>query len=144
MTESERIELGGRIISELSNLSDIRLVTMMAEFWQGEVKVLMHLALNCDRKVYPSDISDETHLSRSRVTAILNSLRKKEFIAMSISEIDRRRMQVEITDAGMEYINEKTRCLEEYCGEIAAKCGRENTEKLIDAVRLFSCLTSDK
>ena len=50
--------------------------------------------------VYPSDLSDKLNLSKSYITAVLNSLEKKELIVRTLDTADRRRLPVLITDKG--------------------------------------------
>ena len=50
--------------------------------------------------VYPSELSDKLNLSKSYITAVLNSLEKKELIVRTLDTADRRRLPVLITDKG--------------------------------------------
>ncbi|HQM97418.1 MAG TPA: MarR family transcriptional regulator [Clostridia bacterium] len=53
-----------------------------------------------NNSIYPSDLSDKLNLSRSYVTAVLNSLENKNFILRTLDTSDRRRILVRITDKG--------------------------------------------
>lgn len=97
----------------------------LSELCQGEAMVLVYL--NDEKKtVNPAQISKELNISRQRVTSILSTLRKKEYISMDICESDRRRMNVKITQNGAEYISAKIKKGEKYFDILIEKMGIEN------------------
>jgi len=67
----------------------------------GEQFVLAYVAHH-DGSVIPSDISAEMSISTARIAAALGSLESKGLITRRIDEKDRRRILVELTDAGRE------------------------------------------
>lgn len=67
----------------------------------GEQFVLAYVAHH-DGSVIPSDISAEMGISTARIAAALGSLESKGLITRRIDEKDRRRILVELTDAGRE------------------------------------------
>ncbi len=56
--------------------------------------------------VYPSELSGRLNLSRSYITAVLNSLEKKYFINRTVDTSDRRRILICITDQGKQIFND--------------------------------------
>jgi len=67
----------------------------------GEQFVLGYVAHH-GGSVIPSDISTEMGISTARIAAALGSLESKGLITRRIDEKDRRRILVELTDAGRE------------------------------------------
>lgn len=67
----------------------------------GEQFVLAYVAHHVG-SVIPSDISAEMGISTARIAAALGSLESKGLITRRIDEKDRRRILVELTDAGRE------------------------------------------
>ena len=67
---------------------------------KGEVFTLLYLYKEGDCKL-PSDISCEMNISTARVTAILNTLEEKKMIERKIDDIDRRKIQVKLTNKGL-------------------------------------------
>jgi len=65
----------------------------------GEQFVLAFLSRH-DGRVIPGDISKEMGISSARIAAALNNLESKGLISRSIDPCDRRRILVELTDAG--------------------------------------------
>ena len=66
---------------------------------RGEQFVLVFVA-HSDGNVIPSDISAEMGISTARIAATLNSLESKGLITRRIDVNDRRKILVELTDAG--------------------------------------------
>ena len=66
---------------------------------RGETFVLNYIYLH-GGNVVPGEISDTMGISSARIAATLNSLEKKGFITRQIDTNDRRRVLVELTQAG--------------------------------------------
>jgi DNA-binding MarR family transcriptional regulator len=67
----------------------------------GEQFVLSYVS-HAEGSVIPSDISTEMGISTARVATALGSLESKGLITRRIDESDRRRILVELTEAGRE------------------------------------------
>ena len=74
----------------------------------GEQFVLAFVARR-DGSVIPGDISKEMGISSARVAAALNNLEAKGLISRSIDPCDRRRILVELTEAGRAQEEEHTK-----------------------------------
>ncbi len=74
----------------------------------GEQFVLAFVARH-DGSVIPGDISKEMGISSARVAAALNNLEAKGLISRSIDPCDRRRILVELTEAGRAQEEEHTK-----------------------------------
>lgn len=71
------------------------------ETMQGEAFAILYI-LRQDGIVLPSEISNEMNISSARVAAMLNSLEGKGLISRQIDKSDRRRILVDLTQAGRE------------------------------------------
>ena len=97
-------DLRTEFISSLRRVFELEQVATFSEFFQGELRVLLYLFNNEGKAINPSAISDEMHVSRTRVTATLNSLRDKGYVAMGMNQVDRRRVDVTLTQSGRKYV----------------------------------------
>lgn len=71
----------------------------------GEHFVLFYISQH-EGNVVPSEISNEMEISSARVAAALNSLEGKGLITRQIDVEDRRRILVNLTDAGREQVKQ--------------------------------------
>lgn len=125
MNTDEKEKIENEIVALLYEVYLSDAFRSLSELCQGEAMVLVYL--NDEKKtVNPAQISKELNISRQRVTSILSTLRKKEYISMDICERDRRRMNVKITQNGAEYISAKIKKGEKYFDILIEKMGIEN------------------
>ena len=103
------------LLDSLYHILDLEAFSTLDDFLQGETLLLRELALRRE-PVCPSDLSDQVHLSRPRITAAL---------------ADRRRVEVTITPAGMALIGEKLERLNAYFDRLVLGLGAEKTYELI-------------
>lgn len=132
----EIIDLRNKLTSSLARMYDIKAFSALAEFLQGELHVLHHLSQNSNLEMNPSILSDNLHVSRSRMTAALSTLREKAYVRMEMSEDDRRRMRVMLTPDGDSYIKEKQEKVERYFDVIVEGLGETNVMELIRLIEL--------
>lgn len=100
--------LRNELIDVFTRFYNMGAMADLMEFCQGELRVLNYLTVTqyIDDCI-PSKISTALHVTRSRITSALNSLRKKGFIAMEICENDRRKMLVRLTETGRSHLQHK-------------------------------------
>lgn len=89
------------ILRCISALSGNAAATRLQQCSQGEAMALHLLAL-APAGMTPSDLSEQMGISTARVAAILNGLEAKGFILRRSGPKDRRRVLVEMTEAGRE------------------------------------------
>lgn len=133
-------KLRDALIQQLWRMNKMDIVTHLREFIEGELATLWFLNVRGDTTVIPSMISDNLRISRARTAIILRTLREKGYVTMDISEQDRRKMTVVLTDAGRRYLNEKYDFLLEYFDKYIEVLGAENIEELTELLKL----TADK
>ena len=115
------------------------------DFFCGENRVLPYLFKNQDLVIHPSDLSEELGFTRQRVTSILNSLKKKEYIEATSDIGDGRKYVIKITEKGKnEFSVLHQRVISDYeklvdeCGEETVEAFTDNMKKIIDtAVKGF-------
>lgn len=134
MAESENILVRNELVRSLEGIYQLRAFSALAELLQGESLVLQYLAAHQGEEVYPSVLSSALHLSRSRITGTLNSLRGKDCVAMEPSLQDRRMVRVAITEAGRELIQQQMGGMLAYFDRMIAGLGVDSARTLIELI----------
>lgn len=98
--------------------------------------MLQYLVQHRDDEINPSLLSDDLHVSRSRITAALTGLRKKGYVTMEMSEHDRRRMCVRLTVNGESLIRQKQERIEGYFEALVVGLGEKNVKEFIRLIEL--------
>lgn len=129
-------ELRYALTSSLQTMYDMEVFASMIEFCQGEMRVLLYLYMNDGNEIYPSDLSQALNVTRQRITSILSSLRKKNYITMEIAEKDRRRMKVGLTDDAKKWVFVKVKDINCLFNTLIEGLGEKNTEELIRLINL--------
>jgi DNA-binding MarR family transcriptional regulator len=130
------MSLKDKLIDSLGKIYYMEAFSQLIEFLQGELYILYFLSNNKNTEVYPSMLSEELHISRPRITAALNTLRKKGYVDTIASEEDRRKVRVLITYDGLSFIREKQENVENLFEIIVKELGEENTLELIRLIDL--------
>lgn len=133
-------ELRNSFTASLQELYDMEVIASLMEFCQGEIRVLLYLYASSEQDIYPSELSDALFVSRQRITAILSSLRNKNYISMEIAEKDRRKIKVMLTECGKLYISKKQESAKIYIDALITSLGESN---ITEFTRLLN-LTIDK
>ncbi|WP_438349313.1 MarR family winged helix-turn-helix transcriptional regulator [Paenibacillus sp. FA6] len=123
-----------KLMMSLARMYDMEAFSHLAEFLQGELHMLHYLSQNSHSEINPSILSDKLHVSRSRITAALSTLRKKGYVTMEMSENDRRRMTVSLTSAGEAFIRGKQEEVVRYFDVLVKGLGEGN---VLDMIRLI-------
>jgi len=124
------MDLKEELTLNLYSIYDSDIFAPVMEFLQGETRVLLFLLMNKNKEIYPSDLSEALYVTRQRITSILSSLRKKQFVVMESSQKDRRRMQVFLTYKGKKYIIVKEKIAENLIDTIIDRVGYDNVKEL--------------
>lgn len=123
-----------KLMTSLARMYDMEAFSHLAEFLQGELHILHYLSQNSHSEINPSVLSDKLHVSRSRITAALSTLRKKGYVTMEMSENDRRRMTVSLTSDGEAFIRGKQEEVVRYFDVLVDGLGEGN---VLDMIRLI-------
>ncbi len=124
------------LFSSLSKIYEMEAFNSLAIFLQGEMHILWCLSQSPGKETNPSVLSNLLHVSRSRITAALSSLRKKGYITMEISEGDRRKMRVILTPEGEAFITHKQEIVERYFDLMIEGMGERNVLELNRLIEL--------
>ena len=133
-------KLRDALIQQLWRMNKMDIVTHLREFIEGELDTLWFLNVSGDTTIIPSMISDNLRISRARTAIILRTLREKGYVTMDISEEDRRKMTVLLTESGKSYLDEKYDFLLAYFDKYIEVLGADNIEELTELLKL----TADK
>ena len=126
----DNIQLRNLLITSLMKMYEMDVFRNLAIFLQGEVQVLFYLGQNIGREINPSELSDNLHVSRPRITATLASLRKKKYVSMELCKDDRRRMLVTLTPIGLDFIKDKQKQVERYFDLLVEGLEKDNVLEL--------------
>ena len=126
----DNIQLRNLLITSLMKMYEMDVFRNLAIFLQGEVQVLFYLGQNIGREINPSELSDNLHVSRPRITATLASLRKKKYVSMELCKDDRRRMLVTLTPIGLDFIKDRQKQVERYFDLLVEGLEKDNVLEL--------------
>lgn len=132
----DKDQIRDSFFGNLQKMYDMELVAPLMEFCQGEMRVLLYLDSHKTEEIYPSTLSDSLYVTRQRITSILAALRKKEFIVMETSDLDRRRMRITLSKAGHLHVAEKRKFVEGYFDMLLEGMGEENILELTRMIQL--------
>jgi DNA-binding MarR family transcriptional regulator len=101
-----------------------------------EFKCLRYLLENSFPQV--KELASHMNLTAARVTNLLNSLEKKDYIKRTISHMDRRVIQVQLTPNGTEFANKVQDEYVAFHQEIIESIGNESELiNLLESIRTF-------
>ena len=104
----------------------------LSGFLEGETAFLLTLKEYGSNPATPSVLSEDLGVTKGRITAIINSLTKKEMILLDKIEGDRRKINVRITDKGLEFINAKLQKVESFVDEFVSRVGKERVDEFTE------------
>ena len=122
------------LIRSLGDIYRLEAFSALGDLLQGESMVLHFLLFAGEEPVFPSALSHGLRLSRSRITAAVNSLRRKGLVATNPCLEDRRMVLVSLTEEGRNLIQEKIRRMEVYFDRMIKGLGPADTEQLIGLI----------
>ena len=123
--------LKNEFIEALLQLYISNQASSIAEMLEGEHAVLSYI-LKEKQDVTPTNISLKLGITKSRVTAILNSLHEKELVLLKRKSDDRRKIIVSLTEKGEEAIVSKLIVLDNKILKLIEGLGVEKSITLIE------------
>ncbi len=123
--------LKNEFIEALLQLYISNQASSIAEMLEGEHAVLSYI-LKEKQDVTPTNISLKLGITKSRVTAILNSLYEKELVLLKRKSDDRRKIIVSLTEKGEEAIVSKLIVLDNKILKLIEELGVEKSITLIE------------
>ncbi len=104
----------------------------MSVFFQGEFRALVYLLEH--GKSTPTDLIEPLGVSRQRVTTILAGLRDKGYIKMEMDSHDRRKMQAELTQEGLDYFVEQSKVFGSYLEHAVRRIGTDGIRQFLEII----------
>ncbi|MBU5625902.1 MarR family transcriptional regulator [Oscillibacter sp. MSJ-2] len=130
----EVLALREALIRSLGDIYRLEAFSALGDLLQGESMVLHFLLAARGAPMFPSALSQELRLSRSRITAAVNSLRRKGLVATEPCREDRRMVLVSLTEKGRELIVEKEGRMASYFDRMIKGLGPADTQRLIELI----------
>lgn len=126
-------ELAGELMRELFSLGSA-LTPMMVNSTRGETATLMTLYRR-GAALTPGELAEQAHVTSARVANILRALEEKGLVERAHSSVDRRQVEVTLTDAGQATAErvreERTQAIAGYLRQL----GSEDAAHLVRIVR---------
>ena len=114
---------------------------ILSEYLRGECRMLLYLEMSGEDNLQPGKLAKMLSVSTARVASILRSLENKGLISRRTSPEDKRKVFVNITEKGSEYIKDKRSFIIEYFDGIF---GRISDDERVEFIRLIKKLASDE
>lgn len=115
----------------LKNLVSLPSVRDLSAFLEGETAFLFIIKDYGDKPATPSQLSEELGVTKGRITAIINSLTRKDMVRLEKVDGDRRKVDVRITEKGKNYIDEKLASTNAFLRSFIDKIGGKDAEELM-------------
>ena len=122
------------LLEALHAFLDTPLFEEVSSLFKGENRILHYLYQEQRNDVTPSELSEQLHVTRARVTAEVKELQKKEYVQAVHPKTDRRRVYLMLTPPGTSYIVERIHSVQQ-CIETLQK-GLGETD-VLEIVRLL-------
>ena len=106
------------------------------EYSRGEMGILIYLTCQ-NNGVTSGQLSEALHVSTGRVASALKSLEKKQLIIRRTDDLDKRRVNVHITDKGKQSILEKHGEAIEQMEKSLRKLGEEDAKIFVELAKRF-------
>ena len=127
MDQTERAE---RLMASLRQLVGCEEGRSCMAASRGELCLLMHLKRQSDL-VLPSELSEVMSVSTARIARLLNTLEDRGLIQRSMDLSDRRKIVVNLTEAGERYLKEVYKRTHRRASAVIDALGAEETETFI-------------
>jgi MarR family transcriptional regulator, organic hydroperoxide resistance regulator len=110
---------------------------LLNDSMHGEQFVLLYVSKS-EGNVIPSDISNEMGISSARIAAALNSLEGKGFVTRQIDVDDRRRILVNLTEAGHEQVKQQTQMIMNMTSNMLRYLGEHDATEFVRIMKLLA------
>lgn len=113
------------------------------DFFQGESRLMTLLIAHGQKECNPSLLASELHVTKGRVTAILNGLERKGLVELQRSSADKRRITVSLTAKGTEQATAKIEGVVAYIDKWALALGQDKVDELTDILDRTSAILKE-
>lgn len=112
------------------------------EVTQGEMAILGYLHMHDN--ITPSELSEEFDLTTARIANILNSLEKKKYLVRIHDSVDRRKVQVTITELGKTVAVQKKQEIEKDMSDLLKDLGEEDAVEYLRLMKKIAGLAKNR
>ena len=138
-----RKEIVDNLIHELYLLYSSKKAKNFLEFSKGEKRILVFLD-EIENPVSPSDLAKHFGISKQRVTSILNALNEKKYLVLEMNKADRRRIVINLTKKGKDYISKESAKITDELNCLLEKLRVSDLEVLNSLMsKINNCLADD-
>lgn len=116
-------------LKQLEAISKLEMMKHLTPFLYGEDAMLLKLYVK--EATTPKLISEVLGITKGRVTALMNSLKKKGYILVVVNKEDARSYNLELTPKGSSYIEGRFSFISNYFDTLLDYIGVEETDALI-------------
>ncbi len=113
-------------------------------FLFGESAILIYLLRKKNEKRTPSDLSESLNITSARVAASLNNLETKGFITREIDTEDRRKINIYLTDSGLEEALKTSKIQNDKITFLFNELGQNDSKELIRLLIRVKQIFSEK
>jgi MarR family transcriptional regulator, organic hydroperoxide resistance regulator len=122
--------LAKKMLSKMFALNKTRPQRSLNEEMRGEGFVMQFIVQH-EGAVLPSEISNFMDISTARMAAALGNLERKGLVTRRIDPSDRRRILVDLTDAGKSFAHEKQELMLRHTTQLLERLGERDAEDLL-------------
>jgi len=133
MSKLDYGELANEFVRNMQSARMSGLSKQFSEGFRGETFVLFFIMKMGGRTV-PGNISSSVGVSSARIAAALNNLEDKGLVTREIDSEDRRKIIVELTPKGRDYVEEEQRKQIEKIKNIFISLGENDAKELVRIV----------
>ena len=109
------------------------------------LKILISMTKSKQKNsIHVSDITKKMNIAAPSVTKLLNGLELKGYITRKNDSINRRNIDVFITEKGIDVKNQADVVLSDFIANVYKRVGRENIEQFLKLSKLISTAISDE
>jgi DNA-binding MarR family transcriptional regulator len=116
-------------LKQLQTISKLDMMKHLTPFLYGEDAMLLKLYVN--EATTPKLMAETLGITKGRVTALMNSLRKKDYISVIVNKEDARSYNLELTSKGSSYIEGRFNFISNYFDTLLDYIGLEESKALI-------------
>src|SRR5690554_1601233 len=124
------LDIKNKFLLQLQTISKMEMIKTFTPFLYGEDALLLKLYLKETNS--PTIIASELGITKGRVTAIINSLKQKGFIHIEQNLLDRRKVELQLSNTGEAYILSKIHLIDDYFERLLRFVGKDESKTLVD------------
>lgn len=122
--------LKDKFLSQLEAISNLEMMQALTSFVSGEDALLLKLYLKEANN--PKQLSEALNVTKGRITAISNSLKKKSYLETKKNLEDGRYIDLVLTELGLKYIEKKLLYLDNYFEQLLLFLGEDESNQLVE------------